>query len=64
MRGDHQIHREILKRAAEIAGSEDKFAQHLDVRLDDMHEWVQGKATAQAGIYIIALDILSRRPQR
>jgi hypothetical protein len=25
-----------------------------------MHEWVQGTATAPAGIYIIALDILLR----
>jgi hypothetical protein len=58
------IHCEILRRAAEIAGGEDKLAQHLDVRPEDMHEWVQAKATAPAGIYIIALDTLSRGPQR
>jgi hypothetical protein len=58
------IHCEILRRAAEIAGGEDKLAQHLDVRSEDMHKWVQDEATAPAGIYIIALDILSRGPQR
>ena len=58
------IHCEILRRAAGIAGGEDKLAQHLDVRSEDMHEWVQDEATAPAGIYIIALDILSRGPQR
>jgi len=52
------IYCEILKRAAEIAGGKDRFAQHLDVTLEDMHEWMQGKATARGGIYIIALDIL------
>ena len=46
-----RIYREILKRAAEVAGGEDKLAQHLDVRSEDMHEWVQGRATAPAGIY-------------
>jgi hypothetical protein len=51
------IYCEILKRAAEVAGGEDKLAQHLDVRLEDMHEWVQGIATARAGVYIIALDM-------
>jgi hypothetical protein len=55
-----RIHCEILKRAAEVAGGEDKLAQHLDVRSEDMHDWVQGRATALAGIYVIALDILLR----
>jgi hypothetical protein len=55
-----RIHCEILKYAAEVAGGNDKLAQHLDVRSEDMHEWVQGRATAPAGIYIIALDILLR----
>ena len=50
---------EILKRAAEVVGGEDKLAQHLDVRSEDMHEWVQGTATARAGVYIVALDMLS-----
>jgi hypothetical protein len=54
------IYCEILKRAAEIAGGEDKLAQHLEVRSDDLHEWVQGIATARAGVYIVALDMLSR----
>jgi hypothetical protein len=54
------IHCEILRRAAEIAGGEAELAQHLDVRPEDMHEWVQAKATAPAGIYIIAVDTLSR----
>jgi DNA-binding transcriptional regulator YdaS (Cro superfamily) len=44
------IHCEILKRAAEVAGGEDKFAQHLDVRSEDLHGWVQGRATARGGI--------------
>ena len=52
------MHCEILKRVAEVAGSEDKLAQHLDVSSEDMHEWVQGRATAPAGVYLIALDIL------
>jgi hypothetical protein len=55
---------EILKRAAEVAGGEDQLAQHLDVRSEDMHEWVQGSATAPAGIYLIALDILLRSRRR
>jgi hypothetical protein len=54
------IYREILKHAAEVAVGEDKLAQHLDVRSEDMHEWVQGRAIAPAGIYIMALDILLR----
>jgi hypothetical protein len=54
------IYCEILKRAAEIAGGEDKLAQHLEVRSDDLQEWVQGIATARAGVYIVALDMLSR----
>jgi DNA-binding transcriptional regulator YdaS (Cro superfamily) len=57
-----RIHCEILKRAVEIAGGEDKLARHLDVRSEDMHEWVQGIATARAGVCMIALDILSRGP--
>ena len=59
-----RIHCEILKRAAEIAGGEDKLAQHLDVTSEHMHEWVQDIATARAGVYIVALDMLSRAPQR
>ena len=55
-----RIYCEILKRTAEVAGGEDKLAQHLEVRSEDMHEWVQGRATAPAGIYLIALDILLR----
>jgi hypothetical protein len=54
----YRIHCEILKRVAEVAGSEDELAQHLDVRSEDMHEWVQGRAIAPAGVYLIALDIL------
>ncbi|HJS78049.1 MAG TPA: hypothetical protein VJ778_11610 [Burkholderiales bacterium] len=51
------VYREILKHAAEVAGGEDELAQRLDVRSEDVHEWVQGRAIAPAGIYIIALDI-------
>ncbi|HEU4924079.1 MAG TPA: hypothetical protein VFT23_13505 [Burkholderiales bacterium] len=54
-----QIHCEILRRAAEVAGGEDQLAQRLHVRSEDMREWVQGKAAAPAGVYILALDILS-----
>jgi hypothetical protein len=54
------IHCEILRRAAEVVGGEDKLAQHLDVGSNQMHEWIQGKATARAGVYLIALDMLSR----
>jgi hypothetical protein len=50
---------EILKRAAEIAGGEDELAKRLNVESEDMHEWVQGKATAPAGIYIMALGVLA-----
>ena len=59
-----RIHCEILKRAAEVAGGEDKLAQHLDVRSQDLHEWVEGRATARAGVYVIALLILSRSRRR
>jgi hypothetical protein len=59
MAGDG-IHCEILRRAAEVVGGEDKLAQHLDVRVDQMHEWIQGKANARGGLYLIALDVLSR----
>ena len=55
-----QIHREILLRAAEIAGGEDNLAQRLNAKSQDLHEWVQGQEIAPAGIYIMALDILSR----
>ena len=59
------IHCEILRRAAKIAGGEDKLAQHLDVKSKNMHEWVRGKATARAGIYIMALHILfPAQPQK
>ena len=54
------IHCEILRRVAEIAGGEDKLAQYLDVRSEDMREWVQGKGNAPFGVYIVALDMLSR----
>jgi hypothetical protein len=54
------IHCEILRRAAEVVGGEDKLAQHLDVGSEQVHEWIQGKATASLGVYLIALDILSR----
>ena len=54
----YRIHCEILKRLAEVAGGEDKLAQHLDVSSEDMHDWVQGRATAPAGVYLIALDVL------
>ena len=53
-----RIYCEILQRAAEVAGGEDKLAQHLDVRSEDMHDWVQGRATAPAGVYLLALDVL------
>lgn len=55
-----RIHCEILRRAAEIAGGEDKLAQHLGVSSEDMCGWVQDQATAPAGIYIIAIDLISR----
>ncbi len=55
-----QIQCEILKRAAEIAGGEDELAKRLNVKPEDMHEWLQGKATAPAGIYLMALNILLR----
>lgn len=54
------IHCEILKRAAEFVGGEDKLAQRLGVRSEDMHEWVQGKGNAPFGVYIVALDMFSR----
>lgn len=54
------VYCEILKRAAEVAGGENELAQQLAVRSKDMHEWVRGRAVAPAGIYIMALDILSR----
>ena len=54
-----QIHCEILRRAAEVAGGEYQLAQRLNVRREDMREWVQGKAAAPAGVYILALNILS-----
>jgi hypothetical protein len=54
------IYCEILLHAAEVAGGEDELAQHLDVRWEDMHQWVQGRAIARAGVYILALDVLSR----
>ena len=59
-----RIYREILKRAAEVAGGEGELAQHLDVRSEDMRDWLQGVATARAGVYIVALDMLARGPQR
>ena len=55
-----QIQCEVLKRAAEIAGGEEELAKRLNVKPEDMHEWLQGKATAPAGIYLMALDILLR----
>ena len=58
-----RIHGEILRRAAEVVGDEDKLAQHLDVRSDQMHEWIQGKENASGGLYLIVLDILSRSPR-
>ena len=54
-----QIHCEILRRAAEVAGGEDQLAQRPNVRSEDMREWLQGKAAAPAGVYILALDIVS-----
>ena len=59
-----RIHCEILRRAAEAVGGQDKLAQHLDVGSDQMHEWIQGKEIASGGLYLIALDILSRKQQR
>jgi hypothetical protein len=41
-----RIHSEILRRAAEVVGGEARLAQHLDV--------------GAGGLYLIALDILSR----
>jgi hypothetical protein len=55
-----RIHCEILRRAAEVVGGKDKLAQHLDVRADQMQKWIQGKGTARGGLYLIALDVLSR----
>ena len=59
-----RIYCEILKRAAEVAGGEDKLAQHLDVRSEDLHGWVQGRATARGGICIMALNMFSRSRRR
>jgi hypothetical protein len=55
MRGDLQLHYEILKRAAEFVDGEAKLAQRLGVRSEDMPEWVQGKGTASLVVYIMAL---------
>ena len=55
-----RIHSEILRQAAEVVGGEARLAQHLDVGADQMHEWIQGKENASGGLYLIALDILSR----
>ena len=51
---------EILKRAAKVVGGVDNLAQHLDVRADQIHQWIQGKENARGGLYLIAIDILSR----
>ena len=59
MTGDG-IHCEILRRAAEAVGGEARLAQHLDVGTDRLREWIQGKENARGGLYLIALDILSR----
>jgi len=59
-----RIHSEILRRAAEVVGGEARLAQHLDVGADQMHEWIQGKENASGGLYLIALDILSRSSSR
>ena len=55
---------EILTRAAEVVGGEDKLAQHVDVGSEQMREWIRGKATASVGVYLIALDILSSSSAR
>jgi hypothetical protein len=55
-----RFHSEILRQAAEVVGGEARLAQHLDVGADQMHEWIQGKENASGGLYLIALDILSR----
>jgi hypothetical protein len=44
-----QIHCEILRRAAEVAGGEDQLAQRLNVRSEDMREWGRLSALLTAG---------------
>jgi hypothetical protein len=52
------IHCEVLKRATEVASGDDKLAQHLDARQKDIREWMQGGATAPAGIYTVASNLM------
>jgi DNA-binding transcriptional regulator YdaS (Cro superfamily) len=52
-----------LKRAASIAGSEEKLAQVLGCELAELRLWLSGEAPTPPQVYLRALDIVSNGPR-
>jgi DNA-binding transcriptional regulator YdaS (Cro superfamily) len=51
-----------LKRAARIAGSEERLAQLLGCEVAQLRVWTSGEQPTPPQVYLRALDIVSRGP--
>lgn len=51
-----------LKRAARIAGGEEKLAKLLGCAVTQLRRWISGEEPTPAPIYLRALDVVSKGP--
>lgn len=61
---DHQrVSRDILRRAAEVAGGEESLAKALGCALNDLREWLHTEREMPLNVYLEACRLLSDKPQ-
>jgi hypothetical protein len=51
--------RRTLARALEVAGDARTLARFLGLALDDLHDWISGKAEVPMAVFLAFIDIVA-----
>jgi hypothetical protein len=52
------LYAEIFRHAAAASGGVPELAQRLGVRAEDVHAWIEARATPPLGAFLDALDLI------
>ena len=52
------VYRRVLRRAAEVKGGYAPLAAHLNVKLDELTQWVHGFEQPPERVFLAAVDIV------
>ncbi len=58
----HRPYSEALRAALDILGGERELAKRLGVDANQLHAWVEGRATPPLGAFLDALDVIAAGP--